>query len=272
VQCRPGKGTAARDYVAVGLAGSYVSRETHGASRTAARLERMFMNLSGGFPVDIVLFGLIAAFLILRLRSILGRRTGFEGRPRSVVPPIATRNAPNAREAKPAVIEGRAEPVPARPVRPLPDAASPLGEQLRRLRTIDTGFEPARFLEAAENTFRTIVAAFAGGDRVTLRSLLTDETYRAFETAIAQRETAQETQRTEIKEISAAAIIAVELAERVADITVRFVSDQLNITLAKDAQPISGTDGTTEMVDLWTFERDLGMRDQTWRLAAARSA
>ena len=234
-------------------------------------MERMFMNLSGGFPVDIVLFGLIAAFLILRLRSILGRRTGFEGRPRPV-PPVANRAAPNVRDAKPAVIEGRAEPVAARPVRPVPEPASALGEQLRRLRAVDTGFDPARFLEAAENTFRTIVAAFAGGDRVTLRSLLTDETYRAFEMAIAQRETAQETQRTEIKEISTAAIVAVELTERVADITVRFVSDQLNMTLGRDAQPVSGTDGTTEMIDLWTFERDLGMRDQTWRLAAARSA
>jgi predicted lipid-binding transport protein (Tim44 family) len=259
------------DYVAVRLSASYVSRELDGASRATAHLERMFMNLSGGFPVDLVLFGLIAAFLILRLRSILGRRTGFEGRSRSV-PPIVARNAPTARDAKPAVIEGRAEPVPARPVRPLPDPASPLGEQLRRLRTVDTGFDAARFLEAAENTFRTIVAAFAGGDRVTLRSLLTDDTYRAFETAIAQRETAMETQRTEIKEISTAAIVAVELTERVADITVRFSSDQLNITLGRDQQPVSGTDGTTEMVDLWTFERDLGMRDQTWRLAAARSA
>ena len=235
-------------------------------------MERMFMNLSGGFPVDIVLFGLIAAFLILRLRSILGRRTGFEGRPRPVPPIAAARSAPNARDAKPAVIEGRAEPAPARPVRPMPDPASPLGKQLRRLRTVDSGFDPARFLEAAENTFRTIVAAFAGGDRVTLRSLLTDETYRAFEMAIAARETASETQRTEIKEISTAAIVEVELTERVADITVRFVSDQLNITLGKDAQPVSGTDGITEMIDLWTFERDLGMRDQTWRLAAARSA
>ena len=107
---------------------------------------------------------------------------------------------------------------------------------------------------------------------MTLRSLLTDETYRAFEMAIAAREAASETQRTEIKEISTAAIVAVELAEKVADITVRFVSDQLNMTLGRDQQPVSGTDGTTEMIDLWTFERDLGMRDQTWRLAAARSA
>lgn len=229
------------------------------------------MNLSGGFPVDLVLFGLIAAFLILRLRSILGRRTGFEGRPRPAQP-IAPRNSASLRDTKAPVIDGRAEPVPTRPARPLPDPASPLGEQLRRVRAIDSSFDPARFLDAAENTFRTIVSAFATGDRVTLRGLLTDDTYKAFETAIAAREAASETQRTEIKDISTVAIIAVELNERVADITLRFVTDQLNITLGQDGQPVSGTDGMTEMIDLWTFERDLGMRDQTWRLAAARSA
>jgi predicted lipid-binding transport protein (Tim44 family) len=229
------------------------------------------MNLPGGFPVDLVIFGLIAAFLVLRLRSILGRRTGFEGRPRPAQP-ISPRSVPNGREAKAPVIEGRAEPAPPRPVRPLPEPNSPLGEQLRRLRTVDTSFDPARFLEAAENTFRTIVSAFASGDRVTLRSLLTDDTYRAFEMAIAAREVASETQRTEIKDITTAAIAVVELNDHVADITVRFVSDQVNITLGREGQPVSGTDGTTEMIDLWTFERDLGMRDQTWRLAAARSA
>ncbi|GAB0118302.1 Tim44/TimA family putative adaptor protein [Acidisoma sp. 7E03] len=237
------------------------------------------MNFSGGFPVDLVLFGLIAAFLILRLRSILGRRTGFEGRPRPMQPFGFRGRADAQRGGKPAkpearspVIEGRAEPVAPRPVRPLPDPASPLGEQLRRLKSVDPGFEPQRFLEAAENTFRTIVTAFAAGDRVTLRSLLTDETYRAFETAIAAREAAEETQRTEIREISTAAIVAVELQGSLADVTIRFVTDQVNMTSNKDGQPVSGTDGITEMVDLWTFERDLALRDQTWRLAAARSA
>ncbi|MCB8873919.1 Tim44/TimA family putative adaptor protein [Acidisoma silvae] len=229
------------------------------------------MNFSGGFPVDLILFGLIAAFLVLRLRSILGRRTGFEGRARPAAPAGPRPNAA-PRDARGPVIDGRAEPAPPRPVRPLPDLNSPLGEQLRRLRGVDTGFDAARFLEAAENTFRTIVAAFAAGDRVTLRSLLTDETYRAFETAIAARETAGDTQRTEIKDITTAAIVAVELTGTVADITLRFVSDQVNLTTNKEGQPIAGADALTEITDLWTFERDLSMRDQTWRLAAARSA
>lgn len=260
---------------------AYVSLHWHRRGREATPQEWVFMNFSGGFPVDLVLFGLIAAFLILRLRSILGRRTGFEGRTRPVPPASGrgpmmrnreSRDNRDNQDRNAPVIEGRAEPVPPRPVRPLPDANSPLGEQLRRLKAVDSSFDAQRFLEAAENTFRTIVTAFAAGDRVALRSLLTDETYRAFETAIAARETAGETQRTEIKDISAAVIAAVELQGSVADVTLRFVSDQVNLTLGKDGQPVLGTDGITEMVDLWTFERDLALRDQTWRLAAARSA
>ncbi|GAB0115104.1 Tim44/TimA family putative adaptor protein [Acidisoma sp. C75] len=239
------------------------------------------MNFPGGFPVDLVLFGLIAAFLVLRLRSILGRRTGFEGRPPQT-PPLGTprqagrpfrgpQEQAGVRRGGP-VIDGRAEPVQPRPARPLPDPASPLGEQLRRLRGQDPGFDAARFLEAAENTFRSIVTAFASGDRVALRALLTDETYRGFETAIAAREAAGETQRSEIREITTAAIIGVELQGSIAEVTLRFVSDQVNTTLDKDGKPVGGTEGITEMIDLWTFERDLAIRDQTWRLAAARSA
>ena len=229
------------------------------------------MNFPGGFPVDLILFGLIAAFLILRLRSILGRRTGFEGRGRQS-PLIKPRGNPAPQDTRAPVIDGKAEPAPPRPVRPLPELNSPLGEQLRRLRSVDSGFDAARFLDAAENTFRTIVAAFAAGDRVTLRSLLTDETYRAFETAISSREASGDIQRTEIKDVTTAAIVAVELTGTVADITLRFVSDQVNLTTNKDGQPIAGADALTEITDLWTFERDLSMRDQTWRLAAARSA
>ena len=78
------------------------------------------MGASGGFPLDLVLFGMIAAFLVLRLRSILGRRTGFERPPQAN--PAAARG--RRRRAGP-VIEGRAEPVAAAPSRAVPDLASP---------------------------------------------------------------------------------------------------------------------------------------------------
>ncbi|MGC8468815.1 MAG: Tim44/TimA family putative adaptor protein [Acetobacteraceae bacterium] len=221
------------------------------------------MGSGGSFPVDLVLFGMIAVFLVLRLRSILGRRTGFERPPQ----PLGT-----ALGAGP-VIEAHAEPAaPPGPARALPDPASPLGQTLIAMQRIDPSFDPAQFLAGAEAAFRLIVAAFAHGDRVALRPLLSDDTYRAFEGAIAARETAGETQRTEIRAIEGAAIEAAELHGSVAVITVRIVSDQLNMTLGRNGEPVMGTDAVTEITDQWSFERDLSSRDPAWRLVGARSA
>ncbi len=219
----------------------------------------------GGFPIDLVLFGLIAVFLVLRLRSVLGRRTGFER------PPIDVQAAPAGPRPGP-VIEGRAEaPAPA-PQRPMPDPASPVGAALARIGSIDRGFDPRRFLAGAEAAFRIIVTAFAAADRSALRPLLSEETYRTFDAAIAERESRGETQKTDIHSINAATIENAELAATTARITVRFVSDQVNVTLGRDSQPVAGTDAVTEINDLWTFERDISTQDPTWRLVGARSA
>src|SRR4051794_18501588 len=138
------------------------------------------MGASSGFPIDLILFGMIAAFLVLRLRSILGKRTGFERPAQPYQPPAGP-------AAAGPVIDGQAEAQPAAN-RVVPDPASPIGQTLVQMRTIDRSFDPAAFLDGAEKAFRMIVAAFAAGDRATLRGLLSDDTYRAFEQAIAGRE------------------------------------------------------------------------------------
>ena len=117
-----------------------------------------------------------------------------------------------------------------------------------------------------------IVSGFAAGDRVSLRSLLSDDTYNAFEEAIAAREAAGHTQISEIKALESMSIEGALLRGSVATITVRIVSDQTNLTTDKAGHPVIGTDAVTEITDIWTFERDLAQRDPTWRLIAARSA
>lgn len=218
---------------------------------------------TGGFPIDLVLFAMIAAFLVLRLRSILGKRTGFEGAPAAPLRPVPKAGAP--------VIDGHAEPAAAR-ARPLPDPAGPVGRTLASIAAADRKFDPAQFLAGAEHAFRMIVAAFAAGDRARLRPLLADETYAAFERVIGAREAAGETQRTEIREIEEVTVTDASLSGSLASIVVRFVSRQVNLTLDKAGQPVAGTDAVTEIADVWTFERRLGQADLTWRLAAARSA
>lgn len=223
--------------------------------------------MSGGFPLDLLLFGMIAAFLVLRLRGILGRRTGFERPPQGeqkggpVPVPGMARVGP--------VVDAQVQ--AAGPQRALPEAGSAQAVTMERMRGIDRAFEPANFLRGAEGAFRMIVDAFARGDRAALRPLLTDDTYRAFEQAIGAREAAGHTQRSEVRGIEQASIDAAELDGSLARITVRLVSDQVAETLGADGKPVAGADAVAEITDIWTFERDLRNPDPAWRLSAARS-
>jgi predicted lipid-binding transport protein (Tim44 family) len=223
------------------------------------------MGAGGSFPVDLILFGMIAAFLVLRLRSILGRRTGFERQ----APPYQPQ--PGSAPAGP-VIEGQAEVQTPPAVRTVPEPGSTLGQTLGRMRQIDPNFDPSGFLDGAEKAFRMIVSAFAAGDRATLRNLLSDDTYQAFEQAIGSREAAGQTQVSTIHAVRGATIEEAELRGTVASITARFVSDQTSLTRDKDGHPVIGTDAVMEITDIWTFERNLGSRDPVWRLVAAHSA
>ena len=223
------------------------------------------MGAGGSFPIDLILFGMIAAFLVLRLRSILGRRTGFERQ----APPY---QPTTGQTAPPPTIEGQAEPPAPAATRNVPEPASAVGQTLSRMRSIDRSFDPAAFLDGAEKAFRIIVAAFANGDRKTLQGLLAEETYRGFDQAIAAREAAGQTQISTIHAIQSATIENAELRGAVASITVRFVSDQTSLTRDTSGQPIMGTDAVTEITDIWTFERSLSSGDPVWRLISARSA
>ncbi|HQT73281.1 MAG TPA: Tim44/TimA family putative adaptor protein [Acidiphilium sp.] len=218
-----------------------------------------------GFPVDIVLLALVAGFLVLRLRSVLGRRTGFERPP--MPEPSAGGGAP--RPVGPPVIDGVAE--PSRPARPVPASHTVVGQALARIAAAERGFDPVRFLETAEGSFRRVVLAFAAGNVAVLRSLLTPAVLATFEQAITARNAAGETQHTEILRVIETTIDEADIIGGEAVIVVRFVSDQQNFTRDGHGQVIAGTESMTEMIDLWTFEKQLGAADPTWRLAAARS-
>jgi predicted lipid-binding transport protein (Tim44 family) len=223
--------------------------------------------MQGGFPIDLILFAMVAAFLVLRLRSVLGRRTGFERPPQAPGAPEAARNLPtplrpedsaNARTASGAR-------------RVLPDQRSPAGQALSRIAAADRSFDPDGFLNGAEGAFRMVVQAFATGDRQTLRMLLDDDTYASFEGAITQRENAGETQRTEIRSMHETAIEGADLRGNTAEVTVRFVSDQVNITTGRNNEVVAGSDAVTELTDVWTFQRDVSSGDPAWKLVATRS-
>lgn len=216
----------------------------------------------GGFPIALIIFAGIAIFLILRLRSVLGKRVGFEK------PPIP--NGQMQGFGTGPILDSQT-PSPSQFGRPVPDPRSSLGERLMQIVNLDPNFDPPKFLSGAETAFRMIVTAFAAGDRATLKPLLSESVYHTFDAAITAREAANQRHRTEIKSIPNAVIEDAQLIGDQAAIIVHFTSDQINLTLDANGTPVTGTEAVSELVDLWTFERNLKSKDPTWRLAAARN-
>ena len=220
----------------------------------------------GHFPVDIVIFALIAAFLALRLRSVLGKKVGFQ---------IASMPPPAQQAPAGPVIDGKAEPAPDTRL-DIPGPNTRVGSILAQVAQKESGFVPQQFMTGVEGAFRQVVEAYATGNRNVLRERLTPDAYTAFDAAITAREQADETQKSAIRGIDSLAIEDVRLADgpagTAASIDVRIVSDQISLLLDKDGKPVTGTDAVTEFSDLWTFEKLLGVAGSSWRLAAARSA
>ena len=227
--------------------------------------------MSDGFQYfDIIIFAMIAAFLVLRLRSVLGRRTGAE-KPRDGLFPrvgvkrdAATDNVVNL-------------PDPSHPREDLPPQGAPRAATpaagLAQIRTADPAFDPGAFVQGARGAFEIIVNAFAHGDTATLRPLLSDEVYERFAEAIRHRIAAKETLETQLVTIKSAEIDEAQLNGRTAFVTVKFVSDQINATRAADGKVVEGEpEHVVEKTDFWSFARNTRSQDPNWLLVATRSA
>ena len=223
--------------------------------------------MSDGFQYfDIIIFAMIAAFLVLRLRSVLGRRTGTE-KPREFRP--LAKPAPDNVVSLPDGLRNREELAPAPSG---PRAASP-EPGLAQIRNADPKFDSGAFVQGARGAFEIIVNAFAAGDTATLRPLLSDDVYERFAEAIRHRLSVKETLETHLVSVKAAEIDEAELNARTAFVTVKFVSDQVNVTRAADGTIIEGEpDRTVEKTDFWTFARNTRSQDPNWLLVATRSA
>ncbi|MBV9824774.1 MAG: Tim44 domain-containing protein [Alphaproteobacteria bacterium] len=210
---------------------------------------------------DIVLFAMVAGFLILRLRAVLGRRTGHERRP------VVGRG--DGAGDKPFPLGGR------RPLAPVVTTAPPadaVATGLERIRGADTSFDPAHFLEGARVAFDMIVGAFAAGDKTRLRPLLSDDVYTPFAGAIDDRGGAGESLETRIMNLKQVDIVEAGLSGRMARVTVKFVSDQINVLRAHDGSIVDGhPEQPVEKTDFWSFARDIRAADPNWVLVATSS-
>ena len=237
-----------------------------------------------GSNYDIILIGLVAVFLILRLRSVLGKRTGSERPPARdpFAPPAAPPPAPPRLGDTPSgATQGSDNVVPLS--RPSTSATSGPGgiravvlpaasAGVAAIRAADPNFEPIGFAGGARAAFTTIVEAFAKGETAPLRALLDGPTFSSFEGAIRGRAERHEKVETTLIGFGASDIASAELQGSNAAVTVRFVSEQINVTRNAEGQVADGNPNEVQkVVDLWTFRRDTKSSDPNWLLIKTES-
>jgi predicted lipid-binding transport protein (Tim44 family) len=224
--------------------------------------------MSDGFAyLDIIFFAMVAAFIAFRLRNVLGRKTGHE-RPR---PDPISQRAANARAKDNVVpLPDRAAPPPPADAAAAPAAGAP-GDPatagVAAIRRADQRFDLDHFLQGARAAFAMIVEAYSKGDKAALRPLLADEVYAQFSGAIDAREQAGRTLSTELVATRSADLAAAAMVGTKARVTVRFASEQINVTRDQAGEIVEGDPRQIDtVIDLWTFERDTRSRDPNWQL------
>ena len=225
--------------------------------------------MNDGFAFfDIIVFAMLAGYLVFQLRRVLGKRTGHEQQKRSnPFSPRSDEGADNDNSG------------PVSDPKSLIDSESDSGETkaanemsgLTQLKTIDPEFDDREFLQGAKAAFEWIVKAFASGDREALRSLLSSTLFEDFDAAISQREEGGETLETTIASIKSTTIDGVEISADTALVTVEFVTDQVKVVRNASGAVLDGDPDRIETVtDIWTFSRDLRSTDPNWQLVGTR--
>lgn len=238
--------------------------------------------MDGFVDIYTIIFLVLAVVIFLRLRSVLGRRTGSERPP---FDPFARREAPRPAAGDDKVISlPRRAPDGAEPaaggiatateerIKVLAPEGTSLNAALRAIAAADRSFDPDAFLTGAKAAYEMIVAAFAEGDRKALKNLLSREVYDGFISAIAQREGRGETIEFRFVGIDKADITDASLKGGTEQVTVRFHSKLISATHDKTGAVVDGDPvHVGDVTDIWTFARDVNSRDPNWKLVATES-
>jgi predicted lipid-binding transport protein (Tim44 family) len=246
--------------------------------------------MDGRIDLTTLLFLVLAVVIFLKLRSVLGRRTGHEqtryerlkaqqeasqrngklvGQDKVVTLPRRDRDDVELRPAaEPEVradVEERAKGLAA--------GDGSLAESLIEIIRADATFDPDQFLKGARAAYEIIVTAFAEGNRRTLKDLLSREVYDGFVGAIGERETRGEQIDQSFVGIKGSDIVEAELKSGVAQVSVKFVSELISATRDKAGAVIAGDPKRIkEVTDIWTFAREVASRNPNWRLVATQAA
>lgn len=211
---------------------------------------------------DIILFAVLALFLIFRLGSVLGRRQ--DDQKPGTDPYRISSEAKDSKGDNVVAMHNRGE-----TAREPGEETDSLEAGLAQIKSTDQSFRERDFLKGARSAFEMIVEAFAQGNGKVLKSLLDDPVYENFAAAIREREKAGHTLETTLVGIEQAEIIRAEMQGRNAIVTVKFKSGQVNATRDESGEVVEGDpNNVVEVTDIWTFGRDTRRSDPNWSLIA----
>jgi predicted lipid-binding transport protein (Tim44 family) len=232
--------------------------------------------------ITTIIFLAVAVVIFLRLRNVLGRRTGSERPP---FDPYSRRETPASQSGDKVVGLPRrptlrevtgADMAPAAAlderIKTIAPAGSSLHEGLKQVTAADRSFDPESFLSGAKAAYEMVVTAFAEGDRKTLKNLLSREVFDGFVTAIGDREGRGETIEFKFVGIDKAEITSAGAKGTTVQVTVRFLSKLVSATHDKEGKVVDGDpQHVGNVTDIWTFAREANSRDPNWKLVATES-
>ena len=216
--------------------------------------------------IDIVLFAMIAAFLILRLRSVLGKhRNSGEGKSNLV---LHTLPQSHKTEKQPAEGDSKEE----SKIEPQNSEKDNDGVDLVEIQGAIPGFEKGDFLAGVRAAFEIIVNSFSSGDKEKLAGLLSDEVFNNFSSAITDRERLGHVSESSLIRIIDTVLLEANISDGSVLLTVKILSEQINATKGEQGEVVDGNpDLVLEVADIWTFSKEIESPDPNWRLVATRS-
>tara|TARA_B100001029_G_C15035887_1_gene440104 strand:- start:727 stop:1401 length:675 start_codon:yes stop_codon:yes gene_type:complete len=216
--------------------------------------------------IDIVLFAMIAAFLILRLRSVLGKhRNSGEGKSNLG---LHTLTQSHKTEKQPAEGDSKEE----SKIEPQNSEKDNDGVDLAEIQGAIPGFEKGEFLAGVRAAFEIIVNSFSSGDKEKLAGLLSDEVFNNFSSAITDRERLGHVSESSLIRIIDTVLLEANISDGSVLLTVKILSEQINATKGEQGEVVDGNpDLVLEVADIWTFSKEIESPDPNWRLVATRS-
>ena len=208
--------------------------------------------MQNSFPyIDILIFGVIAIFLIFRLKNILGTKTGFEE---------TNVNKKNEEKRFTNVV----------PLKSNKDDVVDL--ELNKILNIDPNFNVDDFLSGSKNFFEMVLESFVSGNLESIKNFTKSSVFKSFKSAIDERNKEQETLIIDLKSIKENKITKATITKTSIKLNVTFETFQLRALMDKNDQIIDGDNENEILVkDEWVFEKKINDNDPNWKLVETKS-